>query len=98
VNFNLYLDRLAAERLARLAKSKKQPRNALIRQAVQDWLTRQAQQWPTVLLEYSGDGRVAPFESHRAELASLIQDPFAPEAPSNGRSPKNGAARKRRAR
>jgi len=76
VNFSLYLDRLAAERLSKLAKSRKLPRNALIRQAVDNWLARETSKWPEVLLEYVGDDRMVPFESHRNELASANEDPF----------------------
>jgi hypothetical protein len=47
--------------LRRLAKRRKLACNALIRKAVLQW---------------QGDPKFAPFESHRAKLAEPAQDPF----------------------
>jgi predicted transcriptional regulator len=88
VNFNLYLDRDAAARLTRLAKSKKTPRNALIREAVQDWLKRENQQWPAEVLEFHGAADAVPFESHRSELSRLADDPFSLGSPATRRPAK----------
>ena len=76
MNFNLYLDRDAADRLARVSKRRKTPRNALIRQAVDEWLDREGSQWSQELLEYAGDPNIVAFESYRKELAKAVDDPF----------------------
>lgn len=76
MNFNLYLDRESAAVLNRLAKAKKSPRNALIRQAVHEWLGREASQWPVEVLTYKGNAGIPPFEAYRGELTSPIDDPL----------------------
>jgi hypothetical protein len=76
VNFNLYLDRDAAARLTQLAKRQGMPRNRLIRQAVDDWLAGEADQWPVEVLKYEAKAALSPFESHRRELSVLGDDPL----------------------
>ena len=78
MNFNIYLDSEMGAALKRLAKRKKITRNALIRQAVEHLLEKEAhsQEWSEAVLQWQGDPKFLPFESHRAKLAEPAQDPF----------------------
>jgi hypothetical protein len=80
MNFNIYLDRDSAERLDRLAHKRRTPRNALVREAVRVLIDRSTAAWPKEVLEFKGEPSLAPFESHRVELASDRDDPFEPPA------------------
>jgi predicted transcriptional regulator len=79
MNFNIYLDSELGAALKRLAKRRKLTRNALIRKAVEELLEKEthSQEWPEAVLQWQGDPKFAPFESHRAKLADPAQDPFA---------------------
>jgi predicted transcriptional regulator len=78
MNFNIYLDSEIGAALKRLAKRRKLTRNALIRKAVDELLEKEAhsQEWSETVLQWQGDPKFAPFESHRAKLAEPTQDPF----------------------
>jgi len=55
VNFNIYLDDETGQRLNRLAKQVGESRNALVREAVSDWLDRHGKpQWPDEVLAFKG--------------------------------------------
>lgn len=79
MNFNVYLDTSLGEALKRLAKRKKMPRNALIRQAVEDLVTKenQSETWSARILEWQGDPGFEPFEAQRAKLRAPLKDPLA---------------------
>ena len=79
MNFNIYLDNALGAALKRLAKRRKETRNALIRRAVEDLLDKEthSQTWSDAVLQWQGDATSARFESHRAELKEPAQDPFA---------------------
>ena len=78
VNFNIYLDTKIGAALKRLAKRRKLTRNALIRKAVEELLEKEthSRRWSEAVLQWQGDPKFAPFESHRAKLAEPAQDPF----------------------
>jgi len=76
MNFNVYLDRTSASQLDRIARKTSKPRNALIRQAVRMWLDRNAETWPTEVLEFDSEPSLLPFEAHRGDLAPVLDDPF----------------------
>jgi predicted transcriptional regulator len=78
MNFNIYLDSPLGEALNRLAKRKKVPRNTLIRQAVEDLVTRESgsDTWSSRVLEWQGEPQFEPFEAHRAKLRSPGEDPL----------------------
>ena len=78
MNFNIYLDSEIGAALKRLAKRRKLTRNALIRKAVEELLEKEthSQRWSETVLQWQGDPKFAPFESHRAKLAEPAQDPF----------------------
>jgi predicted transcriptional regulator len=78
MNFNIYLDSKIGAALKCLAKRRKLTRNALIRKAVEELLEKEthSQKWSEAVLQWQGDPKFAPFESHRAKLAEPAQDPF----------------------
>ena len=49
-----------------------------IRKAVEELLEKEthSQEWSEAVLQWQGDPKFAPFESHRAKLAEPTQDPF----------------------
>lgn len=78
MNFNVYLDAETARRLDALARQTGSPRNAIVRNAVAAWLDRVPGAWPQLVREFTGDPSLPPFESHRDELRSPDNGPFAP--------------------
>ena len=78
MNFNIYLDTKIGAALKRLAKRRKLTRNALIRKAVEELLEKEthSQRWSEAVLQWQGDQKFAPFESHRAGLTEPTQDPL----------------------
>lgn len=79
MNFNIYLDDALAQALQRLAKRRKVSRNALIRKAVEDLVTREthSRNWSSAVLEWQGAPEFEPFESHRSRLRAPSEDPLA---------------------
>lgn len=79
MNFNVYLDTKLGEALKRLARRRKLPRNALIRQAVEDLVGRENSpgSWSPRVLDWQGDPAFEPFEGRRSELRTPTADPFA---------------------
>lgn len=77
MNFNIYLDDETGKALTRAAEHCGESRNALIRRAVQDWLSRRgAARWPDEILAYTGTADMPPFEAGRAELRTPPADPL----------------------
>jgi predicted transcriptional regulator len=78
MNFNIYLDNALGEALKRLAKRRKMTRNALIRQAVEDLVAKEShsQTWSAAVMEWQGDPKFEPFETHRAWLRKPADDPL----------------------
>jgi hypothetical protein len=77
MNFNFYLDDQTGEQLNRAAKRSGQSCNALIQEAVADWLARRGQsQWPTEVLQFQGIRNLPPFESTRDKLKFPEIDPL----------------------
>lgn len=76
MNFNVYLDSRTAKRLATAARQRRRPRNAIVREAVEQWLVRQGAAWPDAVREFVGDSALEPFEARRRELAEPAEDPF----------------------
>ena len=79
MNFNIYLDSALGLALQRLAKRRKLTRNALIRKAVEELVSREnhSQDWSVAVLEWHGDPGFEAFEAHRARLREPAQDPLA---------------------
>lgn len=61
-----------------MAKKVGESRNALIRQAVSEWLKRRGKpQWPAELLAFKGMADIALFEASRDRLKPPAEDPLA---------------------
>jgi len=78
MNFNLYLDDETGRQLNQLAKQVGESRNALVRQAVSDWLSRHGKaQWPDEVVGFKGMGDMPLFEAGRDRLNAPPADPLA---------------------
>ncbi len=78
MHFNVYFDDVTGQRLTAVAQQTGESRNALIRQAVSEWLTRHAQpQWPDVVMDFKGLADLPPFEAGRDRLKAPVDDPLA---------------------
>jgi hypothetical protein len=78
MHFNIYLDDVTGQQLNQLAHGGAQSRNALIRQAVSEWLARQTQsQWPEIVANFQGVAQMPPFEAGRDDLHAPSADPLA---------------------
>jgi len=78
MHFNIYIDDQTGQRLTDVAQRSGQTRNALIRNAVEEWLARRNQpQWPDVVLGFTGMDDIPPFEAGRNHLKPPATDPLA---------------------
>jgi hypothetical protein len=69
MNFSLHLNDELVHRLNAVAQATSKSRNALIREAIEEWLERRARgQWPEEVLGFQGVPGAVPFEHSRAEL------------------------------
>jgi len=78
MNFNIYLDDETGQQLNKVAKKAGESRNALVRQAVSEWLKRRGQpQWPAEVLAFEGMADMPLFEASRDRLKPPAADPLA---------------------
>lgn len=78
MNFNIYLDDETGRQLASAAELAGESRNALIRQAVSEWLSRHIKpQWPDAVLDFKGMADLPLFEAGREHLRPPAVDPLA---------------------
>jgi predicted transcriptional regulator len=78
MNFNIYLDDETGQQLNQVAKRAGESRNALVRQAVSEWLSRRGKpQWPDEVLAFKGMADMPVFEASRDRLKPPIADPLA---------------------
>jgi len=78
MTFSIHIDEATADALRRAAQATGRTRNALIRQAIGDWLAnRERNEWPAVVRRFKGVKNAAPFESYRHELLEPAGDPLA---------------------
>jgi len=78
MNFNIYLDDETGRKLSQVAKKAGESRNALVRQAVSEWLHRRGKpQWPVEVLSFKGMADVPAFEASRDKLKAPAADPLA---------------------
>jgi Arc/MetJ-type ribon-helix-helix transcriptional regulator len=76
MTFSIHLDESLAERLNRTAKESGKARNALIREAVREWLDRRRpREWPPEVMDFRGAQGIARFEHARKRLKPP-RDPF----------------------
>ena len=77
MHFNLYIDDQTGAELNNMAQQSGESRNAIIRHAIEAWITRHSQpQWPESLLKFEGISDLDAFESHRKDLLPPREDPF----------------------
>ncbi len=77
MNFNIYLDDETGLQLNKVAKKVGESRNALVRQAVAEWLKRQGKsQWSADLLAFNGMPDLPEFEASRDRLQPPAEDPL----------------------
>jgi predicted transcriptional regulator len=80
MTFSIHIDEPTAEALARAVRESGKTRNRLIRDAIRQWLaSAERREWPAAVRDFRGEGRVARFEDHRADLREPL-DPFAASA------------------
>jgi len=78
MNFNIYLDDETGQQLSHVAEQTGETRNALIRQAVSEWLNRQGKpQWPDEVLSFKGMADMPLFEATRDRLKPPAADSLA---------------------
>lgn len=78
MNFNIYLDDETGQQLNQVAQQAGESRNALVRQAVSDWLNRHGKpQWPEEVLAFKGMADAPLFEASRGRLKPPVDDPLA---------------------
>lgn len=78
MNFNIYLDDETGQQLNKAAKKAGESRNALVRQAVSEWLKRHGKpQWPEEVLAFKGMADMSLFEASRDRLRPPAADPLA---------------------
>ena len=78
MHFNIYLDDETGERLTAFARQTGESRNAVIRQAVQEWLARRGRsQWPQAVFSFAGGADMPAFEAGREDLVPVKVDPLA---------------------
>ncbi|MBI4209136.1 MAG: CopG family transcriptional regulator [Deltaproteobacteria bacterium] len=79
MNFSIHIDDNTVKELVRLVRDTGKSRNALINEAIRKLVEAQKRkEWPSEVLELFGAEKdLEPFESHRNELKSVSEDPFA---------------------
>ena len=78
MNFNIYLDDETGQQLNHVAEQAGETRNALIRQAVGEWLKRHGKpNWPDEVLAFKGMADMPLFEAGRDKLKPPTADPLA---------------------
>lgn len=76
MNFSLHLEERLVAALKRQAARSGRTRNALINEAVRQWLERaQRDEWPKELSDFEAFEELKPFESHRAKKSSGVRFP-----------------------
>jgi metal-responsive CopG/Arc/MetJ family transcriptional regulator len=77
MNINIYLEDNLAKSLQKYTKLSGHTRNAVIREAIRDWVTRhEVKKWSNSILKFKGVPGFAPFESYRDELLPPNEDPL----------------------
>lgn len=75
MNINIYLEDSLAKSLNYLAKKSHQSRNAIIREAVAEWVVHhQKKEWPKSIMDFQGVADFKNFELSRSELLERNED------------------------
>jgi Ribbon-helix-helix protein, copG family len=76
MTFTIYLDKESAHQFERIAKESGKKRNALIREALKEWLARRKRsQWPSEIINFKGIKGAPRFEDGR-KLLKPPREPF----------------------
>ena len=74
-NMHVYLEDPLIQGLAALSEQTGKKRNALVREAVAEYIHRQqTETWPDALINYVPDKGLEPFERHRRDLLPPRED------------------------
>jgi metal-responsive CopG/Arc/MetJ family transcriptional regulator len=74
MTFSIHLDDDLAKRLKRRASKLGKARNALIREALEDWLARnQPARWPRSITDFKGVRHAPRFEESRKEFQPRLR-------------------------
>ena len=77
MNINIYLEDTLANSLNDYVKKLHKSRNAIIREAVNDWIkNHERRKWPASIITFKGVANLTPFESFRQELLPPDEDPL----------------------
>lgn len=79
MNINIYIEDQLGKALRQFALTEHKTRNAIIREAIFEWIQRQKKQgWPACIRNFKGisDQKIQRFESLRDELKEPKDDPF----------------------
>lgn len=78
MNINIYLENELAEEINCLVKSTGKSRNAIVREALKEWVAHHTSRtWSKAILNFKGCPDIPPFEATRDELILPKEDPFA---------------------
>ena len=78
MNINIYIEDSLGNYLNQYARQIGKSRNALIREAVKEWVAHHGiKQWPDSVLKFSGIGKIPAFELYRDELLPPKENPLA---------------------
>ena len=76
MTFSVYLEEKLAARLDRTARQSGKSRNAIVREALGEWLNKgRSDEWPRAVREFRGVRSAPRFEENRKELRPP-RDPF----------------------
>lgn len=77
MNINIYLEDSLAKQLNYFAKQSHLSRNAIIREALREWVQhRTTEKWPASVLRFNGYSEIPAFESTRSELKEPKDNPL----------------------
>ena len=78
MNINVYLEDSLAKSLNQSAKQLGSSRNAIIREALKEWIQQhEVRKWSMAVLNFQGVKELPGFESYRDDLLPPKEDPLA---------------------
>lgn len=77
MNFNIYVSDQLGAQLLQFSKVTGKTKNAIIRQAIEEWLYKRASSsWPESIVLFKGIEGIERFEASRSELLEPEANPF----------------------
>jgi len=79
MNFNVYINKEAGERLTRIARSLHRSRNSIVNEALEEWLDKHTKiKWPKNFFDFVPIEDAPDFQSLRNDLIdNITEDPLA---------------------